>query len=337
MSALVMVPNDAAALSDGYRRARAVTAHHAKSFFFSSLAMFGARRRGAFALYAFCRRLDDLVDGDTAALGAATLSQRLELARQAVHRLYEGSPVEADFRSPLSASLRSSGSLRSPVEAQGLWHPNEWLAVRHTVQTFDVPKAPLLALIDGMEMDLSIHRYASWSELDLYCHRVAGVVGLMMSPLLGCTDERALASADALGKGMQLTNILRDVKEDLARGRVYLPADELKQFGITDAQLHEGKVDDAFRAFMKFQISRARSLYAQADAGIPYLSAFGAQRLTRLMSSIYGGILREIEKRDYDVFSARARVSGAKKVAHLVKVLVTPNPPLRPLLPEGRL
>lgn len=298
-------------LERGYESARAVTRHHAKSFYFSSAVLFGERRRGAFALYAFCRRLDDLID-EAPESPLADKQQKLNAARALVNRLFDHGELDALHPFP----------------------PEELAALLDTTRRFSIPKTPFLELIDGMEMDLVKSRYASWAELDLYCHRVAGVVGLMMAPLLGTTDPTALGHAADLGKAMQLTNILRDVKEDLARGRLYLPADELASHGVTEAMLAAGVVTPEVGRFVTFQIARARSLYASAERGIPWLSGFGSQRVVRLMSSIYGGILDVIEARALDVFSARARLPTSGKLWRLVKVLLTPNPRHPPLLPE---
>jgi phytoene synthase len=317
-------------LAEGYARAKALTRRHSKSFYFSSVALFGERRRAAFALYAFCRRLDDLVDGDNegdgvaqapAASGAA-LAARLTKARAAVGVLY----------------ARPEGGEGAPTAlgAQGPWHPAEFAAFRDTVERYRIPQQPFQALIDGMEMDLTQHRYPTFEALRLYCHRVAGVVGLMMTPVLGLRDERCLVHADELGVAMQLTNILRDVKEDLARGRVYLPADELAQFGIDEAQLQAGRVDERWVSFMKFQVARARELYARAALGVPDLVGFGSQRVVRLMGTVYGGILEAIEAQGYDVFTRRARVPFGRKLVLAAGVMLTPNP-TQVALPAGEL
>lgn len=311
-----------AVVREGYRRAKALTRHHAKSFFFSSIALFGARRRGAFALYAFCRRLDDLVDGENRGDGTVAapsalpsqLAERLALARIAVATLY-GRGDESVWR-------------RLP------WHPSEVAAVRDVVQRYGIPERPFQELISGMEMDLTQTRYETFDALSLYCYRVAGVVGEMMTPVLGHVDDRCLPSAADLGIAMQLTNILRDVKEDLVRGRVYLPARELAAFGLTELQLtalasgHSVAPDLArsWAEFMRFQVLRARALYARAEVGIPDLRGFGSQRLVRLMRSVYAGILDVIEARAFDVFSQRASTSFGSKCFRAISVLLTANP-----------
>lgn len=305
-------------VAEGYARAKALTRRHSKSFFFSSIALFGARRRGAFALYAFCRRLDDVVDGDNAGDGTvvapvqpvSALSERLAHARALVSSLYRPD---------------------APVPTQGLpWHESELAAFRDTVTRFHVPERPLQELISGMEMDLTWQRYATFDELRLYCYRVAGVVGELMTPVLGYADERCLPYAVDLGVAMQLTNILRDVKEDLSRGRVYLPADELRAFGLSEHALlraaQGGLLPEGWRDFMQLQVARARALYERAQLGVPDLRGFGSQRLVRLMGAVYSGILDVIEARGFDVFSGRASLPTSGKVARALRVFVTPTP-----------
>ncbi len=292
-----------ATVREGYRRARLITRSHAKSFYFASALLFGARRRATFALYAFCRHLDDVVDNGPGEL----LAERLHQARAVVASLYA---------SPAEVGEASSG---------GPWHPAEMAALQDTVRHFRIPEAPFLDLLLGMEMETRTRRYTRFSELDRYCYCVAGTVGLMLCPVLGVRDIRALPAAADLGRAMQLTNILRDVKEDLERDRVYLPQDELAAFGLTEADLRSGQVDDRIRAFFRSQITRARALYARAALGIGYLEGFGTQRMVRLMGALYSAILVAIERQDYDVFSARARVSWAWKLRLAARALLRPK------------
>jgi phytoene synthase len=321
----------------GYQLAKGVTRHHAKSFFFASYLLFGQRRKAAFALYAFCRRLDDMVDGDGTHVVPGDLSVRLAKARQMVAEVYLPMP---DLASP---ELGSPAERLMAAEAQSPWDPGEFAALKHTVRHYRIQEQPFQDLISGMEMDLTKSRYHTWEELDLYCYRVAGVVGLMLTPVLGCADAAAAQPAADLGRAMQLTNILRDVREDLERGRVYLPSEELAAFGLSEEDLRRGKVDERWRAFMRFQVDRARAYYARAAAGVHYLTGFGSQRMVRLMGAIYGDILRDIESRDYDVFSARAHVTGRRKLALAAAAFMRPGAVLPvpqgevrvPLLPTG--
>ncbi|HLL55981.1 MAG TPA: phytoene/squalene synthase family protein [Myxococcaceae bacterium] len=311
----------------GYRTAQQVARKHARSFFFASYLLVGLRRKASFALYAFCRRLDDLVDvegGDV-----ATLAERLARARRLVARVYRAMPELAAPELGTPERRFASDSAGSP------WDLNEFAALEHCIRHFRIPEQPFQELISGMEMDLTVTRYRTYAELELYCHRVAGTVGLMMAPVLGCKDPSALTAAATLGKAMQLTNILRDIREDLARGRVYLPREELVAFSLTEDDLRRGTRDDRFRAFMRWQIQRARMLYGVAASGIPSLTGLGAQRMVKLMGSIYGDILRSIELLDYDVFSSRAYVATRRKLRLAAVVLATPHrvlgPPVQPV------
>jgi len=301
----------------GYRTARNVAKKHAKSFFFASYLLVGLRRKASFALYAFCRRLDDMVDVEGGDL--ATLTERLDRARQRVAEVYLTMPELA------APGLDSPAQRLVSATAQSPWDLNEFAALKHCIRHFRIPEQPFQELISGMEMDLTVKRYRTYAELDLYCHRVAGTVGLMMAPVLGCDDPSALTAAANLGKAMQLTNILRDIREDHARGRIYLPLEELAAFDLTEEDLLRGRVDDRFRAFMRCQIHRARALYQVAASGIPSLTGLGAQRMVKLMGSIYGDILSSIEQLDYDVFSTRAYVPTRRKLRLAAVVLAAPD------------
>lgn len=283
----------------GYRQAQDVCRHHARSFYFASAVLFGRRRRAAFAVYAVCRTLDDLVDEHGA--GEA----QLQAAADAVDDLFDGR--RRSISSPFSLELSA--------------------AFRDVVRRFGLRREPFVELLRGLAMDIHPRRYATWEELDVYCYRVAGTVGEMMAPILGCRDSRALTHAVALGKAMQLTNILRDIKEDFLRGRVYLPQDELRRFGVSESQLAQGRMDDGLIAFMRFQIVRARALYADGAQGFSALAHWGGRSCARVMSAVYGGILRVIERARYDVFTTRVRVSFLGKLALASRALTAQGGP----------
>jgi phytoene synthase len=277
----------------GYRRARALTRTHARTFHFASHALPPDRRRAALALYAFCRRVDDLVDEPGLGWRPDELRARLSRARGLVRGLYgDGPPVAVD----------------PPFDA------DELAALGDSVRRWGIPQEPIQDLICGVEMDLTVRRYATFAELDLYCYRVAGTVGLLMAPILGCRDPRALGAAADLGRAMQLTNILRDVGEDLERDRVYLPQDELAAAGLHEADLAAGRVDERFRAFMCRQVARARDYYRRGLAGVPALSGWRCRLTVRLMALIYRDILRVIEAQGHDVFRGRAVVPTRRKL-----------------------
>ncbi len=263
-------------VSRGAGVCRRITRHHAKTFYFASHGLPRATRAHAFAIYGFCRWADNGVDDARDPVEAAA---RLDHARKMLDLAYAGEPAPAGL-----------------------------LAFGRTVRERAIPRELFDHLLDGMAMDLTIARYADFPALERYCFRVAGVVGLMMTHVFGYCHARCLPHAVALGTAMQLTNILRDVAEDFGRGRIYLPQDELAAFGINEAQIAQGRVDSAFRAFLAGQMARARRYYAEAEAGIPDLDGDASRLTVRLMGRLYAGILSAIERLDGDVFSARAHV-----------------------------
>lgn len=276
------VPAVDSGLALGERVCRRITRHHARTFFFASHCLPRETRRHSYAIYGFCRWADNAVDE---AEGVEDAARRLGFVRETLDLAYGDGPATPGV-----------------------------LAFRRTVRDRQIPRELFEALLDGMAMDLTIDRYPDFEALDLYCYRVAGVVGLMMTHVFGYRDPSCFPRALALGRAMQLTNILRDVREDLERGRVYLPQDELARFGIAEGQLAEGHVDDRFRGLMRFQIDRARRAYAESERGVPLLIGAASRLTVRVMGRLYGGILDEIERLDYDVFRSRARVSTARKL-----------------------
>ena len=269
----------------GARVCRKITQRHARTFYFASACLPRPTRSHAYSVYGFCRWADDGVDQAADRLEAA---QRLATAREALDLAYSSENA-----------------------------PPGLLAFRRTIQGRSIPRDLFDALLDGMEMDLDVSRYADFAALDRYCYRVAGVVGLMMTHVFGYRSDCCLPNALALGTAMQLTNILRDIAEDWKIGRVYLPQDELARFGVDEAQLAEGRVDANFRALMRFQIDRARGYYAESEAGIRWLVGDSSRLTVRVMGRVYGGILGAIERQEHDIFRTRARVSTPRKLATL--------------------
>lgn len=269
-------------LEQSKRYCRIQTRHHAKSFYFASIALPREKKDAAYAVYAFCRYADDVVDragGDSAAA----------LAR-----------LELEF------DRMVAGQVHEPPFAQ---------AFGWAVERFGIEKEPFMELLEGVARDQGPVRIASWDELRDYCYHVASVVGLMMARIFELKDEAGRQRAVDLGIAMQLTNILRDIGEDLQMDRIYLPADELERFCIGPAELRAGKVDDKFKQLMEFQIARARDYYHRAEEGIGLLADDGSQYTVWLMRCIYAGILEEIEKAGYDVFTQRAATSFGRKLA----------------------
>jgi phytoene synthase len=197
-------------------------------------------------------------------------------------------------------------------------HKNEMVAVAwtHARLTHKIPVRFAEQLIDGVAQDLTPRRYATFEDLAAYAYGVASTVGLMSMHIIGYTSNDAIPYAIKLGVALQLTNILRDVGDDLRNGRVYLPQDELDAFNLCEHQMQRGTVTRAWREFMKFQIERNRSLYAEAMPGIAYLAPKGRFAISAA-ANLYRAILTDIENHDYDVFSRRASISTFGKIRRL--------------------
>jgi phytoene synthase len=240
-------------------------------------------RQGMHALYAFFRATDDISDepGDPAAKTA-------KLTR---------------WRAGLAAALA------------GVYSHRLHAALHHTVRTYGINPRHLFAVIDGVEADLEPVSFATFAELYPYCYRVASAVGLACVPVWGTTAAGYEEPAEAAGIAFQLTNILRDLGEDLARGRVYLPQDELARFGSPPESWRER--GPAFRALMRFQVERAREFYTKSDPLNGMLTPAG-RAIFRVMSRTYRGLLDEIEWRDFDVFTQRVRLPHWRKAAIFV-------------------
>lgn len=273
-------------LAGSFENCRRATRHHAKSFYFASHALPKPKRQAAYAIYAFCRHADDLLDERDVTSDSAQRAYESEL-RELLDRLYAGTETQLPF---------------GP-------------AFHHTVQTFRIPPKPFLDLVHGVCLDQKPLKIQTWPELQNYCYHVASVVGLVMCPILGLRNAAAEAHAIELGIAMQLTNILRDIREDFERGRIYLPADERARFGIGEPDLAGGVVTPQFVALMHFQIERARDFYRRSEAGIPELADDGSQLTVWLMRWVYSGILEEIEGAQYNVFKKRVSVSTPRKLA----------------------
>jgi 15-cis-phytoene synthase len=272
-------------VAEAYECCRRVAREIARTFYYGSLFLPREKRRAAWALYAFCRMADDMADEP--ALFPQPLAA-LRSWRAALYDAYAGRP-------------------RGPV----------MLAWADVLRRFPVPIAPALELLDGVEMDVRGVCYDTFEELRGYCYRVAGTVGLLMTPVLGHTpgvcDEATACAAD-LGIAMQLTNILRDLGEDAARGRVYLPAEDLARFGYAREELLAGVRNPAFARLMQFEIARAEEYYARGLGGVCLLDA-DSRLAIALSGALYRAILDRIRRNGYDSFTRRAHVSTAAKLA----------------------
>ncbi len=294
----VSSPALAAPLDAAYEACRQETAQWAKTFYLGTLLLPPAKRRAIWAIYVWCRRTDELMDSPAAqALPAATLLERLDAWEDRTRALFNGQANDSFDRVMLD-----------------------------TLERFPQPLQAYLDMIDGQRMDVIKHRYADFAELELYCYRVAGTVGLMTQAVMGLDPAYTTApwserpdpteAAVALGIANQLTNILRDVGEDRGRGRIYLPQEDLARFGYSEAELLSGTLNDNWRALMTFQLERARSWFARSEAGVRWLSA-DARWPVWTSLRLYRGILDAIERRGFDVFNHRAYVPTAGKLLDL--------------------
>jgi phytoene synthase len=282
--------------TESYRQCEKITESASKTFSLASKILEPNQQKAVSAIYAWCRRTDDIVDSPRAMMNSKLMMADLTQWRARLFRIWEGEPEDI-----LDIALLDTKQLYPELEIQ-----------------------PFLDMIDGMVMDtpqLGQDRYDTWDDLYLYCYRVASTVGLMTLPVMGTapgyTLEQAKKPAIALGIGLQITNILRDVGEDAARGRIYLPREDMERFGVTEAQILNHVIDDNYVNLIKFEIERARQYYKEAQEGIPMLAP--ASRLgVQAASDVYGAILEKLEQNGYDNFSKRAFVPRAGKFATLI-------------------
>jgi 15-cis-phytoene synthase len=272
-------------LARAYAHSEQLTAQHSRSFYLATTLLPKAKRQAVRALYAFCRQADDIVD------------EGPEPRREAFHayrqQILSGSPSPSD---PIALA---------------------WSDARARYQ---IPSCFAEQLLDGISRDLEPHRYHTFEELSVYCYGVASTVGLMSMHIIGFSGELAQPHAIKLGVALQMTNILRDVGEDWSQGRLYLPLEELEQFGLTPGDIAAHRQDKRWKAFMKFQIERNRRLYREAQPGIAMLNREGRLAVAAA-AAFYQGILDDIEKNDYNVFTRRAHLAAGEKIRRLLPAL----------------
>lgn len=286
-------------LRDAYTHCRYITQTHAKTFYMATRFLPNHKQRSIFAIYALCRYVDDLVDETNDLIqqkkvSASHLNELLEEWQYKLNRAYD------------------TGQADNPI----------LIAFADTLRTFHIPKEYPLELMEGVCMDLTKNRYANFQELWDYSYKVASVVGLMTSEVFGYTSEEAIPRAVDLGIAMQLTNILRDIGEDLRRDRIYIPAEDLKAYSITEDDLFNHVRDERFSALMTFQIERARSYYSNADDGIEMLNQ-DSRLPVYLARHNYSRILDRIEKNKFEVYDKRAHLTAAQKFAILPRAWVS--------------
>ena len=285
-------------LEDAYEMCRKETQKWAKTFYLGTLLLPLEKRKAIWAIYVWCRRTDELMDSpDALKKSKEELSDNLNKWEENTKSIFKG-----EITSELDAVLVD------------------------TIEKFPQSIDPYLDMIEGQRMDLSKFRYKNFEELKLYCYRVAGTVGLMTKNVMGIDAFYRDASwiqvpdisdaAIALGIANQLTNILRDVGEDRQRGRIYLPQDEIKQYGYSEEELLMGTINNQWKDLMAFQLNRAREWFQISEQGIKWLSG-DARWPVWTSLRLYRKILNSIEKLDYDVFNNRAYVNRSAKAIEI--------------------
>lgn len=278
------------AVQEAYAHCQAVTKREARNFYFAFITLPGPRRRAIYAVYAFARLADDIADGDAQPPDKAA---KLTTLREELHTALAGEP-------------------RGPV----------FTALAHAVSEYSIDPTLFDQLIDGVEMDLTPRRYATFDELRGYCYHVASVVGLISIDIFGYNDARARDAAIDLGLAMQLTNIMRDVREDAEAGRVYLPIEDLARFGYSEDELMRGVVNDAFVELMRFEAERARAYYRSSSPLLNYLSP-RSRACPAVLHGLYSRLLDRMEQRGFDVFGGRIRLSSGEKFRLMAKLWAT--------------
>lgn len=274
-------------MAESYRLCRQVARRTGKNFYYSFLVLDRPKRDAMCAVYAFMRRSDDLADT------AANPAKALAALRQ--------------WRAEVRAALRG-GECAQPILP----------ALVDTVRRYQIPERHFDELLDGTEMDQQITRYETFSDLYRYCYHVASVVGLTVLPILGYRDAAALAPAEACGIAFQLTNIIRDVKEDAQLGRIYLPREHLRQFGVEEDDIMQGRDTPRLRELLRFEAAQARQYYTQAQPLLDMLAP-DSRPTVAVMIGIYGAILDKIERSGFAVFDEKVRLSTAEKLKIVIQ------------------
>lgn len=275
-----------------FEYARRLTSYYSKSFYLSACMLPPEKRWATFGIYGFCRYADNLIDKQRN-------RQIAEILR------------EVEFLTEELVIAYRTGESEHPII-----HP-----FIVTARRYQIPLQYALDLLKGVQMDVQNPRYQTFDDLYVFCYRVAAVVGLMMTPVLGYTNEMAFPFAEKLGIAMQLTNILRDIQEDIRMGRMYLPLEELERFGCREHDLLEERMTPRLRELMKFQLDRAHTYYDAAREGIAMLQP-DSQFAIYSASRIYRGILKRLEARDYNPFLGRVFVPPHRKMGILLQEVV---------------
>jgi phytoene synthase len=265
---------------EAYQVCQQITKREAKNFYYGFISLPEPKRHAIYAAYAFSRQCDDAVDNQ--GTGYEKL-RALEAAKQRLYLCYTGRPAD-------------------PVT----------IALHDAVTRYPIPIAYFEALIEGMAMDIEAARYRTFAALRGYCYRAASVIGLICIEIFGYRQPQAKTFAVDLGIAMQLTNILRDLKEDAGRGRIYLPQQELRDFGVSEEDILEGRMTDQFRSMMRYQARRAHKYFASGIRLLPLLPP-RSRMCTAVLQGLYAEILNRIEAANYDVYSKRISLSTLEK------------------------
>jgi phytoene synthase len=281
-------------LDESHAWCKQLSRRTARNFYYSFLTLPADRFRSMCAVYAFMRLSDDLGDDNS-----RSLEQRTDDLQR--------------WRDSVTRGLAGETQLHPMLPA-----------LREAVERHQIPHEYLFAVIDGVQMDLQEVRFETFEELSKYCYHVAGAVGLCCIHVWGFKSARALELAIPCGMALQLTNILRDLKEDAAMGRVYLPCEDLQRFGYSTDDLSQSRYDDRFRELMRFEVARTRGYYAESEELFEHLEPVGKPILATMLR-IYRGLLDEIERRNYDVFGPRIRLSSWRKLCAAASSLLRPR------------
>lgn len=279
----------------GLNESRNITKEYARTFYFASLFLPAELRNSSYAVYSVCRISDNAAD-------------KIDDKKQSRKDLLE-------ISNNIESAYNGSGVENSPL----------LFAFHSTVRKHKIPREYFTELLEGMNMDLDKARYEDFTRLYDYCYKVAGVVGLIMLEIFGYSDPEAKKHATELGVAMQLTNILRDIKEDFQRGRIYLPQGEMKQFNITEGTIARQENTPELKELLRFNISRARGYYKQSSRGFSMITNKQSRFVAAIMKELYSGILDKIEENGYDVFSKRAHLNGFEKMSRLCGILFREN------------
>ncbi len=282
-----------------YRHCHQVAKEQARNFYYAFITLPAKKRRAIYVAYAFCRLCDDIADEE---LPVQIKIEKLAETREGLKECYAGAP-------------------RGPV----------FVALRDAAQAFDIPQQYFEDVIQGVEMDLTWSRYRNFEELRSYCYKVASTVGLICIQVFGYDKSSARDYAIDLGLAMQLTNILRDVKEDADRGRIYIPFEDMERFGYAESDLLNGVINQPFQGLMSFQAARARSLFESGWRLLPLLPV-RSRACPAVLGGIYSHLLDRLEAADFPVFDGRVTLSAREKLLVTARLWVESLIPGLPLI-----